>query len=111
MKLVEAEQGIKFDNRKLKVSTLNRIFSNPESRSYLGLEIKNKNIQMTSEKKEVVTRLHKLFAKIISDDVRVAEVYDTEMSIRFMKNLFKEKPENTKKSFPGMNEADNDDSA
>ena len=80
------------DTKELKISTVNRILSNPESRSYLGIEIKNGDVVSTTSKGEVVARLDKLFNKIIVDDVAVKEVYHTPDSIKFMRELFGSKP-------------------
>lgn len=90
--LVEGENNEKFDTKKLKISTINRILSNPESRSYLGIDIKDKKIIFLSKKKEVVKRLHKLFQKIVSDNVKVDTVYTKDKSNKFMLDLFGDKP-------------------
>lgn len=92
---VENEMGVKFDTKKLKITTINRIFSNPEARSYLGIDIKNKNVLFTANKSEAIDRLNKLFSKVIRDDVPVADVYNSELVIAFIKSLFSEKPELT----------------
>lgn len=84
------------DTKTLKMSTVNRILSNPESRSYLGIDIKNSDIVLRSSQKEVVGRLDQLFNKIMVDDVAVKEVYHTPDSIKFMKNLFGDKPKLSK---------------
>ena len=84
------------DTKTLKMSTVNRILSNPESRSYLGIDIKNGDVVLRATKKEVTGRLDQLFNKIMVDDVAVKEVYHTPDSIKFMKNLFGEKPELSK---------------
>lgn len=89
---VEREMGIKFDTKKLKVSTINRIFSNPESRLYTGIDISNKKIIFIAENKEVINRLNKLFRKVIDDEVTVAQVYTTKKTVEFMKQLFGDKP-------------------
>jgi len=94
--LFEEETKTQLDRKKLKLSTINRILSNPESRSYLGIDIRNRDIVLISKKQEVIERLDKLFNKIIIDDVSVAEVYRTPDSIKFMENLFGEKPILTK---------------
>ena len=94
--LFQQETKKKIDTKTLKVSTINRILSNPESRSYLGLDIKNGKVILTSIKKEVISRLDQLFNKIIVDDVTVKEVYHTPDSIEFMKNLFGNKPRRSK---------------
>ncbi|MCK4386679.1 MAG: hypothetical protein KAV41_01175 [Candidatus Pacebacteria bacterium] len=108
---VEKEAGIKFDAKKLKISTINRIFSNPKSRSYLGINIEKKKIVFASEKKEVIGRLQKLFDKIIDDKINVAEVYTTEKSINFMKDLFGNKPKlkNERPSLPDISNAENNE--
>ena len=90
--LFESETEHKLDTKKLKISTVNRILSNPESRSYLGINIQNGNIILNSSKKEVIERLDKLFNKIIVDNIAVSEVYHTTDTIKFMKDLFGEKP-------------------
>ena len=92
IELFEKETKHKLDKKKLKISTINRILSNPESRSYLGIDIRNRNITLNSTKKEVIQRLDKLFNKIIIDDVAVSEVYRTQNAIQFMENLFGTKP-------------------
>jgi hypothetical protein len=90
--LFERETKQKLDTKRLKISTVNRILSNPEARSYLGLDIRNGDIILTANKKEVIDRLDKLFNKIIIDDIPVSQVYRTPEAIRFMSNLFGEKP-------------------
>ncbi|MFA6273556.1 MAG: hypothetical protein WC662_00140 [Candidatus Paceibacterota bacterium] len=90
--LVEREKNKKFDTRKLKVSTINRIFSNPEARSYIGIDIKDKKINFTTSKKEAVERIDKLFNKIIDDNVKVDVVYTKEKTAVFMKDIFPSKP-------------------
>src|SRR3989338_390981 len=45
--LFEHETGKKLDTKRLKISTINRILSNPEARSYIGLEISNGDIVLT----------------------------------------------------------------
>ena len=94
--LFEEETKHKLDRKKIKISTINRILSNPESRSYLGIDIRNRDIILTSKKQEVIDRLDKLFNKIIIDDISVAEVYRTPDTIKFMENLYGEKPKLTK---------------
>ncbi|MEK9182599.1 MAG: hypothetical protein AAB809_00800 [Patescibacteria group bacterium] len=88
----QQETKQKIDTKKLKISTINRILSNPESRSYLGIDIKNGNIISLASKAESLARLNKLFDKIMVDDVAVKEVYHTPDSIKFMKKLFIDKP-------------------
>ncbi len=88
----ERETKSKINTDKLKVTTIERILTNPESRSFLGLDIVNGKVFLTALKKEVVERLDILFNKIIIENVPVREVYNTEKKIRFMKNLFGEKP-------------------
>ncbi len=95
--LFEVETNSKIDKNKLKISTINRILSNSESRSYLGVDIKNGNLVLTSNKKEVLGRIDKLFNKMLTEDITVSEVYHTSDSIKFMKNLFGEKPVALKK--------------
>jgi hypothetical protein len=86
------------DTKKLKLSTINRILSNPESRSFLGIDIRNGTVLIISSKKEVVERLDILFNKIIVDDISVNAVYHVPDSIRFMKDLFVDKPKILAKS-------------
>jgi transcriptional regulator of met regulon len=86
----ETKKGI--DTKALKISTVNRIISNPESRSYLGLDVRAGNVVLTSAKGEVLSRLDTLFNKIIVDDVAVKEVYHVPDSIKFMRDLFGDKP-------------------
>lgn len=86
----ETKQDI--DTKALKISTVSRILSNPESRSYLGIDVKGGQIVLTAEKKEALARLDKLFNKIIIDDVAVKEVYHTIDSAKFMRDLFGDKP-------------------
>ncbi|MBI2075677.1 MAG: hypothetical protein HYT72_00325 [Candidatus Aenigmarchaeota archaeon] len=90
--LFEHETKHGLNKKKLKISTVNRIISNPESRSFLGIEISNGGIVLTSTKREVIERLDKLFNKIIIDDVPVSAVYRTPDAIKFMENLFGSKP-------------------
>ena len=42
------------DTKNLKLSTVNRILSNPESRSYLGIDIRNGTVLIVSSKKEAL---------------------------------------------------------
>lgn len=90
---VEREKNKKFDTKKLKISTINRIFSNPISRSYLGIDIRDKKIAIMSSKKEVADRIDTLFEKIIKENIKVDEVYTKEKSLEFMKKIFKDKPQ------------------
>lgn len=76
----------------LKISTVNRLLSNPESRSYLGVDIVRGQTKLLSEEQEVVSRLGKLFTKIIKDDVPVAQVYKTPQAVNFMRELYGNKP-------------------
>ncbi len=90
--LLERETKHKLNTKDLKISTINRILSNPESRSYLGIDVKSGNIILVSSKKEAIERLDKLFNKIIIDNVAVKEVYYAPDSIKFMMDLFGNKP-------------------
>jgi hypothetical protein len=94
--LFEHETKHKLNTKALKISTINRILSNPESRSYLGIDIRGGKIILIASKKEVVEHLDQLFNKIIVDNVAVKEVYHVPDSIRFMKGLFGDKPKLTK---------------
>lgn len=94
--LFEHETKSKVDTEKVKISTIERILSNPESRAYIGLDFVNGEIILTAPKKEVIERLDKLFNKIIIDDVPVQEVYDTGKKVKFMKNLLGEQPKISK---------------
>lgn len=92
LNLFEQETKKAVDKKALKISTVNRIISNPESRSFLGIDVRGGSVVLTAEKKEVLDRLDTLFNKIIVDDVAVKEVYHVPDSIRFMKSLFGDKP-------------------
>jgi hypothetical protein len=94
--LFQQETKKQVDTKTLKISTINRILSNPESRSFLGIDVRNGRIALAAAKKEVIGRLDQLFNKIIVDDVAVKEVYHTPDSIRFMRNLFGDKPKASK---------------
>lgn len=95
--LYEKETKSKIDDpNELKLSTINRILSNPEARSYLGLGMVNEEIYPVTPTKEVVTRLDKLFNKMIIDDVQVSELYNADLIVKFMKKLFGEKPKLSK---------------
>jgi hypothetical protein len=98
--LFQQETKKTVDTKTLKISTVNRILSNPESRSFLGVDVKNGMIVLTAAKKDVIARLDQLFSKIMVDDVAVKEVYHTADSIRFMRNLFGEKPTVSKVPVP-----------
>lgn len=98
--LFQQETKKQVDTKALKISTVNRILSNPESRSYLGIDVKGGQVVLTAPKKEVLDRLDKLFDKIIIDDVAVKEVYHTADSMLFMRNLFGDKPKVSKKVIP-----------
>ena len=78
--------------KNLKLSTINRILSNPESRSYLGIDIRNGTVMIIASKNEVIDRLNVLFNKIIIDDIAVNVVYHVPDSIKFMQDLFVDKP-------------------
>lgn len=92
LNLFEQETNRAIGKKALKISTVNRIISNPESRSYLGIDVRGGNVVLTATKKEVIDHLDKLFNKIIVDDVAVKEVYHVPDSIKFMKDLFGDKP-------------------
>jgi hypothetical protein len=99
VELYKKETKSKIDDpNELKLSTINRILSNPESRSYLGLGMINEEIYPIAQTKEVVARLDKLFNKMITDDVPVSELYNAELIVKFMKNLFGEKPKLSKRA-------------
>ena len=98
--LLSQETKKPVDTKALKISTVSRILSNPESRSYLGIDVKNGQVVLTAQKKEVLTRLGKLFDKIIIDDVAVKEVYHTRDSAKFMQDLFVDKPKRSKTMIP-----------
>jgi hypothetical protein len=98
--LFQQETQKQVDTKTLKISTINRILSNPESRSYLGVDVKNGKVVLVAAKKDVITRLDQLFNKIIVDDIAVKEVYHTPDSIRFMRNLFSGKPKASKVATP-----------
>jgi len=85
------------DRNKLKLSTINRLLSNAESRAYLGLGMSNEVIYPTTSLKEVGERLDKLFNKMILEDIPVKEVYNADLIVKFMKNLYGEKPKPSKK--------------
>lgn len=95
--VIESDLKKKIDTKKLKISTINRILSNPESRSYLGVNISGGKLTFTADKKESLERLDKLFNKVITDNVTVANVYHTPQTIDFMKNLFGNKPKDSTK--------------
>jgi len=80
------------DRNKLKLSTINRLLSNAESRAYLGLGMANENIYPTAPLKEVGERLDKLFNKMILEDIPVKDVYTSDLMVGFMKRLYGEKP-------------------
>ena len=90
--VVEKGLNKKINTKKLKVSTINRILSNPESRSYLGVDVRGRKLISITDKKEFYARLDKLFDKVIKDNVTVAKVYHTPQTIKFMKELFGDKP-------------------
>ena len=99
--VVEKALDKKIDTKKLKVSTINRIMSNPESRSYLGVDVSRGKLIFTADKKESYGRLDKLFEKVIKDNVTVGRVYHTPQTIDFMKELFGDKPKDaTKPTLP-----------
>lgn len=89
--ILEKDSGVKIDTSKLKVSTINRILSNPESRSILGIDVKKGTIEFVDKKSDVIKNTSKLFDKVIKEDVKVDEVYSKEKSIAFMNDLFSEK--------------------
>lgn len=90
--IVEKETKRKLDTRKLKISTINRILSNPEARSYLGVVIDRGRLDFKSKKEEAVARLEKLFSRIINDNITVANVYHAPQTIEFVKGIFGQKP-------------------
>ncbi|MEX2007632.1 MAG: hypothetical protein WD992_02570 [Candidatus Levyibacteriota bacterium] len=80
--------GLSVDEKKMKVTTINRIFSNPRARSFLGIDFKKGELSIVSNEREVISRLKALFDKIIKDDVTVKEVYDSDKVESFMVDLF-----------------------
>jgi hypothetical protein len=98
--LLAQETKKDIDTKALKISTVSRILSNPESRSYLGIDIKGGQVVLTAPKKETLARLDKLFNKIIVDDVSVKEVYRTIDSANFMRALFGDKPKKSATVIP-----------
>ena len=109
--VVEKELGKKINTKKLKVSTINRILSNPESRLYLGVNVSGGELIFTASKKESYARLGKLFDKVIKDNVTVAEVYHTQQTIEFMKELFGNKPKDSTKPTLPFHENENTESS
>lgn len=87
----------KITAKEVKISTINRIISNPEARSYIGINIDKGIVSWTTDEKEVIARLTTLFDKIIKDDVAVGEVYKASQSIQFVKDLFGSRPQEKKK--------------
>lgn len=100
---VEEYLKVKFDTKKLKISTLNRIFSNPESRSYLGIDIQKKKLVFITDKDVAIQRLRQLFDKIINDSIAVAEVYTAAQAIKFIKTLFESLPPTPNLQLPFLN--------
>lgn len=99
--VVEKELNKKINTKKLKVSTINRILSNPESRSYLGVNVSGGKLLFTTDKKESLARLDTLFDTVIRDNVTVAKVYHAPQTIEFIKDIFGEKPkDSTKPTLP-----------
>jgi hypothetical protein len=109
VKLYEGITKSKIDDpNKLKLTTIDRILSNPESRSYIGLGMIGGEIYPTTSLKEVGERLDKLFNKMILEKIPVKEFYNTELTIKFIKNLYGEKPIPSKKTIkmPSKKEAE-----
>ncbi len=90
--LLQQKTGTVLDTKALKISTVNRILSNPESRSYLGIDVQKGQIVSIADEPEIIARLEKLFSQIIAEDITVAKVYNTPDSVKFMKGLFGNKP-------------------
>jgi len=82
----------KINTKDLKISTVNRIISNPLARSYLGIDIKAGKIVCTCDENEAVSRIDKLFDKILLEGVNVSEVYTTIKINDFMEEIFETIP-------------------
>jgi hypothetical protein len=89
--MIEEDLGLKVNTNKLKVTTINRILSNPESRAILGVDIQKGIVDVSTNRQEVVSNSKKLFDKVIQDNVKVDEVYSKEKSLSFMQELFNKK--------------------
>lgn len=97
VKLYEEVTKSKIDDpNELNLSTIDRILSNPESRSYIGLGMMGGEIYPITSLKEVGERLDKLFNKMLLEKIPVKEFYNTELTIKFIKNLYGEKPKPSK---------------
>lgn len=96
--LYTLKTGKSINTKALKISTINRLVSNPESRSYLGIDIPRGEISLLTDEQEVISRLSMLFKKVIDDNVPVSEVYRAPQAASFMKDLFGDKPQMTKQA-------------
>ena len=94
--IIEEELNKKINTEKIKISTINRILSNPDARSYIGIKTNNGKISFTCDKKEAVNRLDKLFNKFSEEDIPVRNVYKSDQILDFAEKLYKDKPKTCK---------------
>ncbi len=104
------KRGIEYDKKKMKLSTVNRILGNPESRSLLGLSMSKGELLIESAEDDVLGRLKKLFDAIVMKDVKVDEVYTSEKAKAFVTQLFDGKRPTATDSSTGSSLVDLDDS-
>ncbi|MBS1504943.1 MAG: hypothetical protein JST32_22980, partial [Bacteroidetes bacterium] len=91
--LYTTKTGKQLKTKDIKISTINRILSNPDARSYIGVDINRGVVTLVTDENEALSRLGVLFTKIITDNVPVSDVYRAPQAVKFMQQLFPDKPQ------------------
>lgn len=90
------KNGIKIDTKRAKITTVNRLFSDPFVREYMGISKNNGDLEIITAKKEAIARMSKVFKEVIDNNLKVKSVYEKADRERFVKSLFSDKPKSTK---------------
>ncbi|NQT67445.1 MAG: hypothetical protein HQ569_07720 [Actinobacteria bacterium] len=89
------DNNTEINSDKLKISTINRLFSDPNVRDYIGIDQSEGNLRLKASEKEVVDRLKTVFKKVEDENIKVKKVYDKEDRKIFIEELFEDKPKYT----------------
>lgn len=98
------QNQINIDEKSVSTTTVDRVLSNPEARSFLGIDVIKGKMEIVSDKDKALERLKIFFEKIIN--TKVGEVYNKAKIEDFLKTLFGEKKleVDPKKALPLFNE-------
>lgn len=84
-----SEKGVRLDSKSLKLSTINRLLSDPLVREYLGVQQTKGILELVAREGDVLSRLQTLFKEVIDHDLKVREVYLDKDREGLVKKLFK----------------------